>query len=596
MLLVGAIMGASWGAAPAPAAGSGEDSRRGRETPLEKSLAIQVKAAPLHAVVAEMADASGVKMRLGRALLPATEPGPGDQRVTLYAPRASVAQFQRAVATLLRLRWTRAELPAEPALGVRGLGADAGGREPRAASHEPSYRYTLEAEPRARAQVQALRERQAARFLERLLETAVAMTSPATATAHAAALREAFQIRHPQFPERRLEELDVEFLRQSLLVAPLDGLLRARLAHSRSLSLPLTWLNDPSAALLASFALGEPGGQEAGLIRDPRSLVLPAARAQYRLLYGDRWTDTLLRVRVGTVEDGRTAWLPSILYREEDGATLYPESRAQPNDAAIWRRLPADFSMTGRNWEEDLLKVARAMKIRVASDAYPRPSLFDIPSERPALAGVPLGDALDRLCQAYGMFWWKQGDWHYFRHRTWPEEERVDLPERFLRRFRESVREEGRLSPDDLLVLGSLEDEQLMTLGLRASRTSGSGEAAPAAGATAPYRALDVEGAGLAAASLIFYRALAPAQRELAESAGLPALWLTPIQQQLFASVAAELGYSPSMESLPGWGFVIEQQFPPAGEGRAPTGGRIRFHWHFGQGLQRTATVAIPVG
>lgn len=549
-----------------------------RDEALARALAIQVRSAPLSEVVEQMAEASGVKMRLARELLPPAAAGAGDQRVTLYAGRATVEEFQRAVATLLRLRWVRNE--------------------------EPPYRYTLEEEPRARAQRYALRERQAARFLERLAETAVAVATPATAAEHARALREAFRQRYPEYPEQKLEELDISFLRQALLIAPLNAILRARLASTDSLSVPLAWLDDPSAALLASFALGsattalDDGRRVLSRLRDARNLMLPTARVHYRLLYGDRWTDLMLRVRVGTPDDAAVGLIPSILFREEDGSALYPHSRQRPTDAAVWRRLPPTFSVPGKSWEEDLLRLARATKIRVASDAYLRPTVFDLKPELPSLAGQPLIEALDRLCRYHGMFWWKEGDWYFFRHRAWVEEARVAAPDRFLRQWAQSAREDGRLSPDDLVLMSGLEDEQLITLGLLASRHSG---AAPASGPLAEQqslRALDVENAELAAASLMLFRSLAPVQRELALTSGLPALWMTPVQQQFFAAVAAELGFFPAEETLPFLGFLVQQQFDrPAGP-KGPVSGRIQLQWHFGPRMGRTATLALhfPAG
>src|SRR5262249_49949307 len=161
-------------------------------------------------------------------------------------------------------------------------------------------------------------------------------------------------------------------------------------------------------------------------------------------------------------------------------------------DAAAWRRLPPRFQAVEGNWDETLVRLARTMKIKIASDSYLRPPIFDINQKVSDLAGVPLVEALDRLCRAHGMFWWKEGDWYLFRSRTWMDEEDVAVPDRLLRRWTESVRQSGGLSADDLDLLGTLGDEQLMTLNLLSSSLPLGGVAD---GSGAVLNALDLDGA-----------------------------------------------------------------------------------------------------
>jgi hypothetical protein len=188
------------------------------------------------------------------------------------------------------------------------------------------------------------------------------------------------------------------------------------------------------------------------------------------------------------------------------------------------------------------------------------------------------------------MFWWKEGDWYLFRSRTWVEEENVAVPDRFLRRWAESVRKYGGLSTDDLDLLGTLGDEQLMTLNLLAANPQRGG-GVDSGGAI--LSALDLDGAWLAQAGLLLFRSLAPAQRQLALNGGLPALWLAPTQQQFFAAVADELGFVPEPEALPEWGFAIEQRFPRSPGERGPVSGAVSLIWRFGPTLRRAAEVAV---
>src|SRR5262249_12698984 len=157
------------------------------------------------------------------------------------------------------------------------------------------------------------------------------------------------------------------------------------------------------------------------------------------------------------------------------------------------------------------------------------------------------------------MFWWKDEDWYLFRSRTWVEEENVAVPDRFLRRWTESARRYGGLSADDLDLVGTLGDEQIMTLNLLAANAPVGGVAD---GTGAVLGAPGPDGAGPAQAGLLLFRSLAPAQRQLALNGGMPALWLAPTQQQFFAAVASELGFVPETQALPEWGFAIEQRFP----------------------------------
>src|SRR5207244_9806094 len=123
---------------------------------------------------------------------------------------------------------------------------------------------------------------------------------------------------------------------------------------------------------------------------------------------------------------------------------------------------------------------------------------------RAETAGIRLRDALDRVCQQDGYFWWKQDGGYLLRHRTWVEENRVAVPDRLLQRWVESVRVQGQLTEQDLLQLAELSDEQLLTLDLE-SRVPGGTEFFGGG--------FDADNAALMQNGLFLLRSLPPAQR-----------------------------------------------------------------------------------
>jgi hypothetical protein len=583
LLATGAVFGAD---------GTREGNKgpaRAPDTALTKELALDVRSAPLADVVEEMATASGVRMRLGRSAAPLASTGAGDQRITLYSDRASVAGFQRAVAALLRLKWTRGEVEAPSPERIRAADAEA----PSPANPARVVRFTLEEDPQTRAEVTAFRFRRVSLFLESL-RTAAEAERRATGTVASRQPPAASEVQaKSQEPGARSQGQQL-----ASLIAPLDSGWRTRLAQSGSVALPLMLLPDEPARVLYNFAIADPmpgapappGRQEPGAptvtrLASLEVLAQPQARVQYRLFYGDRATDTVLHMQLGVPGTWATATLPSIADRKEDGSALYTKSRERPTDASVWRRLPPRFSLAGAGWDEALARIGRAMKIAIASDAYRRPAYFGTEPPLPSVAGLPLIEALDRLCEARGMFWFREGDWYCFRSRTWIEEENVAVPDRFHRRWAESVRQSGRLMADDLDLLGTLGEEQLMTLNLPATTAGGAGPT---------LRSLDPDGAWLAGASLTFFRSLAPVQRELAlNGAGLPAVWLTPIQQQIIGAIAAEYGFYPAPETLSLWGFRVDQRFTTPADRKSPVDGVVSLQWSFGPGIRRTAEVSI---
>lgn len=546
LLLAGPLAAAPADAPPSPSTPAARGEARAEVPPLEKPLAISVRSAALSDVLRHASQASGVTM---------TATGPAaDQRVTLHAGRATAGELQAALRALLRLRTSR-----------RGEG--------------PAERFAFSHDPRLTAAAEAWRLRQADALGQAVLRTAGAFASgreEATVRALAGRFRQA----HPEFPASALAALDADYLRQSLLFLPVTPARRAQLGQTGWLSLPLAWLPPGEQQLLASFAQGGEGrgAMDAALWEDG----LMGPRVQYRLLYGDRWTDRMLLAQVGTPGSWTSAMLPSILFRQRDDSALYPQAEERPDDPDVWRRLPPRVEIAGKDWDSALVELAQSMQIRLAADSHARPWLFNTDRPLPEIGGIPLRDALDRLCQAQGYFWWKQDGWYLLRSRTWAEESRVAVPDRLLRQWVAAVQEDGALAAPELLQMAALTDEQLLTLDLQ-SRPPGSAEFLGAG--------FDPEAAALMANSLLLFRSLPPAQRELALEEGVPAVWLPPAQQNLFAAVAAQYRIALLPEDAESWRFRIRQSFPSAGEREAalPTArrvsGTLTAEWRFGNAL-----------
>jgi hypothetical protein len=486
----------------------------------------------------------------------------GDQRVTLHAGRTSVGELQQALRDLLRLRTSE-----------RGTGATAV--------------TSFSADRHVAAQAEALRLRQAGAFLTALARMASDFTA-GREDAAVQSVRRRFHREHPEVSEAALETMNADYLRQSLLVTPLPPVQRGQLEQTGSVSLPLVWLPFADQELLAAFAAQ--GAGRAVLEQSDPQLGGTAARAQYRLVYGDRWTDRLLLAQVGRPGEWSTATLASILFRQQDDSALYPEAADRPDDPDVWRRLPPRFEMAGKDWDTVLTELAGTMEIKLAADSYARPWVFAAGQPLPEIAGIPLRDALDRLCQEHGCFWWKQNGWYMLRSRTWVEENRVTVPDRLLQRWGESVPARGELAEQDLLQMAELSDEQLMTLDLE-SRAPGGTEVLAGR--------FDPDGAALMANGLLLLRSLPPAQRELALAEGVPALWLPPAQQSMFAAVAAQHGILLLPEEAQSWGFRVRQDFHnaqssgPASRPGSGYSGEVSVEWNFGGGQVTRAAVTL---
>jgi hypothetical protein len=538
----------------------------------EKAIAVDVRGAPLADVLSRASEATGVKMGAAGAV--------GDQRVTLHAGRTTAGELQQALRDLLRLRVSEA-------------------------GTETSARYSFREDTHFAAQQEAGRLRQANAFLDALFRTAGGFAAGQEA-ATVRSVRQRFRTEHPEFSDAMLAPVTADYLRQSLLITALPAALRSQLARSGWISLPVPWLSPAAQTLLAAFAQSGAGwtALDEGVLQSGPV----TARVQYRLFYGDRWTGPMLLAQVGAPGAWTSAMLPSVLFRQQDDSSLYPEAAVRPDDPDVWRRLPPHFHMAGKDWDTVLDELAKSMEIKLAADSYARPWLFNTDRPLPEIAGIPLRDALDRLCQEHGYFWWKQDGWYLLRSRNWTEESRVAVPDRLLRGWVASAQARGALTASDLFQLATLSDEQLLTLNL---------ESQPAGGVEFLGSGFDPNEADLIANGLLLFHGLPPVQQQMALTDGLPALWLPAAQQNLFAAVAAQYGVELLPENADTWSFRIRQAFSGEQEEGAtavfgpkragtpalpgseregsthPVSGDVSVEWHLGPGADERASVTI---
>jgi hypothetical protein len=182
----------------------------------------------------------------------------------------------------------------------------------------------------------------------------------------------------------------------------------------------------------------------------------------------------------------------------------------------------------GKDWEEVLLQFARENRVSVLSD------VFDPAGERAGyhLAVGPVPDALkpeqllDRLCMAFDYTWNAGEPLMLFRRRDWFLAREGVIPESAAARWRETARQHGAYSLDDLAAMAAMSEGQRGKLwkyaGMEASRTVHSNREV-----------------------LLFLRTLRPEQRRLSETKGVTPGELSLPQKQALASVLARVRPEP---------------------------------------------------
>ena len=543
----------AWGAGSSAA----QEAAPKPDTRLTREVALEIRAAELESVLAQLSSALGVKLDAEQEMNP--------QRITVFAPRASIGSLQNGLAGLLKTEWRTLE--------------DTGGP-----------RYRLLYNTRIQAQANELRAQRRLSFVRSLLTTEQALRTGTNQAAVAAQVRAAVQQRLPHLPHTAIEAITPDYLRQTLLLFPLRLGMSAPLIRSGSVAVPFRNLPPAYQVLMAGFYTEQrSAGADVATVseasQDLAVLESPSAELAYRLLYGDHWAGTVLLTMIGAPDVWATAMLPSALYAVPDYASLYPEATVRPTDTELGQEIGTKIDTSALSWDQAITAVAREAKIQVLSDSYPRPALFRPEGMDPVLIGSTLGATLDRLSQVYGYVWWKQGDWYLFRHRMWAEEQRVSVPERLLRSMGASLAKTEHLSPENLMSLAALSEEQLLTLHLYGS----------AGGKTvAPLSAFNLDDVSVARAGLIMYGQMTEPQRQLATGLGLPFPLMSPTQQVLFVRLAAERDVlvNPNEQDL--WKFRLSDQFQRE---RLAGGwaeiGRVKMTFDYGQAGMRTTELAI---
>src|SRR5207248_2926955 len=152
-------------------------------------------------------------------------------------------------------------------------------------------------------------------FVRRLQEISTAMTRP-SAEQYTETLRQRVAQAHPELSDTAIGEVTVDYLRQALLLAPILGPGQQALAARGFLSLPINSLAANHQRLLLDWVAGSiaAGGDATGGYEVATALLsYPTARLEYRILYGDAWSEDLLLIRAGFPDRWTTAVLPAIL-------------------------------------------------------------------------------------------------------------------------------------------------------------------------------------------------------------------------------------------------------------------------------------------
>lgn len=536
-------------------AGGAQEPASAADPRLEKAFALEVRAATVGSVLDRLSTAMDVRMEADRTV--------GAERVTLYAPRATVGGLQEALAALYQSDWART-----------GTGEET--------------RYRLQSNDALLARAERLRGQRTSQFITQLQQLELEVQRRGAAAA-AARLQSQVRQRRPDLPQASLDQITADYVGQAHLLAPLRAGLAAPLLRTGFAWTPLARLPDPSLRVAQVFYLGQGGASQAAAANgnralDPAALAWPRARQEFRLLYGDRWAGNLLLTRVGTSDSWANAALASALFPLPDYGSLYSDVAKRPIDAASYKQVDVKIDPTVQTWDQTLAALSKGASINVLSDVYLRPDVFRPADPNRVLTGATLSQLLDQVADYYSCVWWKAGDFYIFRNRMWAEERRVAVPDRLLQTMGQNLAADQELSAEALNGLSALTDEQLLTLHLYGS----------AAGEPqAPAGSFDFEEVSLVHAGLLMISQMTDAQRDQARGRGLPFALMSPVQQYLFTSLAYDRGIAVPLEAQMTWSFGFHDRFDRkrVGAGWAEVG-RITMDFNCGLNGTRQAVIA----
>ena len=526
-------------------------------SPLARKVSLQVRAAALGEVIASLAKATDVRL--------AVDPSLAGRRITLNATDTNVGGVQQALAALYRSSW---------------------GRD----GTSLSIRYTLLRDSELQEAGARLRQERNGLFLDRLRGTAAALQRKPEAVV--AGLRADLVRRYPDLPASAREAVTAPLLNRALLALPLDPTRRAELVDMGGTLAFLRALPPGSQQLLTSFYSSaggelEPDETQASAEATQALLTHPRARAEWRFLYGDVWTDTLFLARVGAGDSWATGSLPGALFNLPDYASLFPGTAAPVRTRELSEKVAVRIDTARLTWDQALALLARAAKLNVLSDSYPRPA-FARPEGMSTMIDAPtVGGALDQLARRYGYAWWQVGDWILFRHRYWYEEERASLSDSTLRGLGE-VLTGGKGVPQDVLAyLAQLDEQQLLTLNMMA---------AAGGGPTAPADAFEYNRAQTLRQGLRLFETFNDDQRAASQAEGLPFWQLNPAQQSVALAFAYDRGVPVDPESRQTWRFQLTSDIKAERSGATSlASGSLNLLFDFGEGGTRRMTLRLRI-
>lgn len=468
----------------------------------ERPLALEVRKAEVQRFLEQLSSSLDLPI--------SADPALHSRRISIFAPRATLQSLRPALGSLYGGSWAAAEsrLKASPVVT-------------------------------AAAQVLLLQRRQ--QFIDRVVELALRIEA-GEGEAAAGAIRESVRRREPALPPEAIAEISPGYLAQALLALPLAGDMGHLLAQTGSAMAPLRLLPPAFQQLFAAFygeQFGEAPFSQSGL-------TLPQARIDYRLLYGDRWTGTMLVMRAGTEDRWAEAMLPAVLFDLPEDLSIYPARQRPGGDESVLTGLVLDPNR--QSWEEALALISSDQKINILTDAHLRPEVFRPGTRLPTITAANRRDLLNRAAQAYGYDWWREGDWYIFRHRRWAEEEAAAPPAELLASAASDLARTGRLSSGTLIALAALPEGQLLSLDL-AGRAGSRGQADP--------EDFDLNRLELVRQGLLLFALLPPGQTDLARTSGIPLSLMPEAAQLRFAGIGYGRGTTPARDSVDSWRFSL---------------------------------------
>lgn len=361
---------------------------------------------------------------------------------------------------------------------------------------------------------------------------------------------------------------------------PLRGRIGATFSETGAAWVPFARLTPTYLKLFGELYMSDPVSGEA-LSQDDRLAVLrlPNARVEFKIVYGDVVTGPLFLCRVGIPDRWASVELPSNVLGIPDDSSSFRDAQAPTAGSELYKTLHFNLDLARTSCDQALEKFADAAGVSLVSDSFVRPVVFRDAGSRELKSGTGL-EMLRRICDEYGLLWWKLGDTYLVRRRLWSEERRVQVPARLANAIGADASTGGRLSASTVASLASLTDGQLMTLNLTHAG-AGTGHA--------PVESFDDSEIQLVRSALVLFSSLTPELREAARAEGVAAAALPNSAQRAFLAVASDRSYRLSAAESDRWRLRIRDEIRSE---KGPFGwfatGVLEFFFDFGStGVKR---------